>query len=152
MILFLDFDGVLHPQGRSGNVDTLFQSAPLIWTLLARNPDVEVVLATSWREDYPFDELREFCTYGGGEQYAERIIGVTPVLEFEKRGFECKVWMDENRPFDTWLAIDDDASLYDSSSFVYVVDSGTGLQMMDIDAIQELIDAYRTPTQTCYNL
>ena len=46
MILFLDFDGVLHPNSDDSEH---FSCAPLLWELLRRHPDVRVVLSTGWR-------------------------------------------------------------------------------------------------------
>lgn len=153
MILFLDFDGVMHPRGKNSDVDCLFQSAPVLWVLLAQNPDLDVVLSTSWRTDYPFDVLQEFCTYEGGEQYINRIVGANPKVNFDKRGLECRLWMDNNRPCDAWLAVDDDASLYDSGCDTYIVNPETGLTMSDVGPIQSLIDSLRNPNSTpaCYN-
>ena len=46
MILFLDFDGVLHPQPNDG---AQFSNAPRVWELLARHPEVSIVFSTGWR-------------------------------------------------------------------------------------------------------
>ena len=46
MVLFLDFDGVLHPEtALSTRAD--FQHLPLLWRILREVPEVEVVFATS---------------------------------------------------------------------------------------------------------
>lgn len=57
MILFLDFDGVLHPdaaflvKGRPTlkAEGQLFMWAPLLVDVLADFPEVQIVLSTSWR-------------------------------------------------------------------------------------------------------
>ena len=88
MILFLDFDGVLHPHLRH---EPDFCRLPLLWGILRAAPEAKVVFSTSWREVYRPDEMVEFVTYGGGEDLAHRIIGQTPSPENEgrdgRRGF-----------------------------------------------------------------
>jgi hypothetical protein len=75
MILFLDFDGVLHPLQRS---EPDFCRLPLLWKILRSCPHVDVVFSTSWREIYRPEEMIEFVTCGGGEDLAHRIIGSNP--------------------------------------------------------------------------
>lgn len=67
MILFVDFDGVLHSIDSrnfeyfgnalvvSDNPD-LFQWVPLLWQIIEPHP-VEIVVHSSWRHLYPADEL-----------------------------------------------------------------------------------------------
>jgi hypothetical protein len=79
-ILFLDFDGVLHPIQRS---EPDFCRLELLWKILRACPDVEVVFSTSWRKIYSPDEIIEFVTFGGGEDMAHRFIGSTPSIVTE---------------------------------------------------------------------
>jgi len=80
MILFLDFDGVLHPEtALSTRVD--FQHRPLLWKILRAVPEVEVVFATSWRNSHTLDELVSIVATGGGEDLAHRFVGVNPVVD-----------------------------------------------------------------------
>lgn len=76
VILFLDFDGVLHPE--TGKMP--FENTHLLWQILRKAPDVRVVFSTSWRESYSFDELVNFATFGGGESLSHLFVGVTPVV------------------------------------------------------------------------
>jgi hypothetical protein len=119
MILFLDFDGVLHPFptiGRSGEAD-LFRSLHLLEDVLRQVPDIEVVISSSWREGHSFDELRGYFS----EDLRERIVGTTPLpgedielapadlVDFP-RHTQCVAWLVRRRPAGTrWLAIDDNA-------------------------------------------
>ena len=80
MILFLDFDGVLHPNSDDSEH---FSCAPLLWELLRRHPDVRVVLSTGWRFERPLDELRRLACQNGGEDVAERVIDATPLLRHD---------------------------------------------------------------------
>ena len=76
MIIFLDFDGVLH----SHDIDDdkyLFSRVSLLWQILRGCPGVDVVFSTSWRNTYQFYELIDFVNYGGGEDLEHRFIGTT---------------------------------------------------------------------------
>lgn len=97
MILFIDFDGVLHPVGAP--VDRLFENAPAIAAALAGS-GIEVVVSSSWSEYFPLDALIEFvapiCIRGA--------IGKVP----GQRGAACAAWVQANRPGSLWWALDDE--------------------------------------------
>lgn len=137
MILFLDFDGVLHPLLRK---EPDFSRLALLWKILRACPDMEVVFSTSWREIYRFDEMVEFVTYGGGEDLAHRIIGQTPNLEDEgsygRRDLEIQSWLDTNNYSGPWLAIDDMPEIFSGGHpNLYVVAGDRGLTDTDVLAI-----------------
>jgi hypothetical protein len=142
MILFLDFDGVLHPVGGKAE---MFCRLPLLWRLLRTCPEVQVVFSTSWRETYRFDYLVDFATSNGGEDLACRFIGSTPVPELSEddpvnRLSECEAWLQENgHATSSWLAIDDNGEWFYGCANLYTVDQTTGLQDSDIDEIVRLI-------------
>lgn len=116
MILFLDFDGVTHPQPCFH--ENVFCRLHLIESILRERElrDIEIVISSSWRGHHSLDDMREFFS----RDMQGRVIGVTPDLpklesdglpgqapEFERER-ECQAWMQTNRPPGTpWLAIDD---------------------------------------------
>jgi hypothetical protein len=65
VIIFLDFDGVLHSYNKC-NDDALFSRVSFLWEILRTCADADVVFSTSWRDIYKFDEMLNFVTYGGG--------------------------------------------------------------------------------------
>ena len=116
MIVFLDFDGVTHPE--PCGVDALFGRLPLIEAVLLEFAAPRIVISSSWRQVHSLDELRAFFS----ADMAARVIDVTPILEWLdddslpgqlprfERQWECEHWMRENRPSGApWLAIDDRA-------------------------------------------
>ena len=111
MILFLDFDGVLHGLGRP-----VFEHLPRFEAILREFHQVEVVISSSWRETYPLDTLRDFFS----EDVQPRIIGTTPVLTVKWPPYPRHVRYQEiqefivSQGFDTrpWLALDDDMALF----------------------------------------
>ena len=113
MIVFLDFDGVLHPDP-CPNPRKLFENAPRLEQALRRFPVVGLVLSTAWRQSRSYEQLLEVLP----APLRERTIGVTPTFgDFEssaaelvpyRRQAECMQWMRQNRLQDAaWLALDD---------------------------------------------
>lgn len=105
MILFLDFDGVLHPFDHPHGVFTLL---PEFERVMRDFPEVDIVISSSWREAYTLDELRALFSL----DMAQRIIGVTPVLldhdQVYVRETEIRAWLrDAGRETESWVAIDD---------------------------------------------
>jgi hypothetical protein len=132
MILFLDFDGVLHhenvtlhkcksPTARRYLKDherryltvtgreyvkgpNLFEYADQLAACLAPYPDIQIVISSSWREHRP-------------PSLADRVIGQTPYCDkyggVGSRLSEILAYLDGNalasRP---WIAIDDQAQLF----------------------------------------
>jgi hypothetical protein len=147
MILFLDFDGVLH----ANYIDAqAFSCAEQLWKILRACPDALVVFSTSWRESYKPEELLDFATSGGGEDLASRFIGQTPRIracsDYEPRGLECKSWLDANGHSETaWLALDDVRhQFHGGHPNLYVVDGSTGLTDADVAAIIQRIQSKHT--------
>lgn len=115
MILFLDFDGVLHPQyeGEPTPVGEVFCHLPRFEAIMRDFPSVEIVISSTWRNQFPFEELRSRFS----PDIAARIVGVTPQIESTDRGDmqasregEILDWLDVNKRSDTpWIALDDAA-------------------------------------------
>ncbi len=114
-ILFLDFDGVLHPDPCSKR--DFFCQLPLIEAVLRAHSGVEVVISSSWRYDDSLDKLRGYFS----TDIRGLIICITPSvartndegwippdLLQHHREWECRKWIRQNRSLNTpWLAIDD---------------------------------------------
>jgi len=117
MILFLDFDGVLHPDPCFEEA-RLFENAPRLAEILAQFPEVAVVLSTPWRMQRTMAELVDPLP----DELRARIIDVTPPYVFGdtpaalvpyRRHAECVQWLQANSaPHAPWLALDDRASLF----------------------------------------
>lgn len=109
-LLFLDFDGVLHPHEHYRQQH--FSSLPRLETLLRDYPGVNVVVTSSWRESFDLCELRQFFS----EEIAPRIIGVTPYIDDSKpfrRYREIQLFLAQHAGLQTsWLALDDMAFHY----------------------------------------
>lgn len=146
-ILFLDFDGVTHPE--PCYPDNLLCRLSLIEEVLKGHPTVSIVISSSWRDVYSLEQLREFFS----SDFALRVIGVTPsmkrpsgdwlpghVPQYE-REWECDSWMRQNRPWGTpWLAIDDRAHWFrPDCSELLLTDSSVGFQLEDQFTLRSIL-------------
>lgn len=111
MILFLDIDGVLHPD--PPQPDQRLRSLPRLINILRDNPHVEVVISSLWREHLSLEQLRELLF---PVDLRERVIDVTPIAERidgwlpARREGEILDWLEASgRAHEPWLAIDDQA-------------------------------------------
>lgn len=124
-ILFLDFDGVLHPDrtfmGKNGPFlkgdGNLFMWAPLLAEIIFQFPQCKIVLSTSWVRILGF---KRSCKYLPDELKA-RVIGATWHSALA-RDVELKSWWDSASRYEqicrhaagaqleNWISIDDDIS------------------------------------------
>lgn len=142
MILFLDFDGVLHPADPLASA--LFCRRHLLWRLLDERPEIEVVFSTSWRDLHPVDALISFVTAGGGEYLAGRFLGATPVRVVEpgaavgqvyKRETEIRLWLSGNgEQSRNWIAVDDFSAYFSPgcANLVLIEDYEQGMTESDL--------------------
>jgi hypothetical protein len=118
MILFLDFDGVLHPDP-CRDPTRLFEQAPRLAAVLEDFPEVSIVLSTSWRTTRTIDELAALLP----APMRPRIVGMTPHFsEIDvpprlvpyRRQAECAEWFERHAGIgETWLALDDRPSWFE---------------------------------------
>lgn len=110
MVLFLDFDGVLHPYGDCSQAGGLFRSLPLLEALLREFPGVRIVISSSWRTDGLPSLKKHFS-----EDIAARIVGVTAATRRDADGCapaereqEIIAWLEANGGIhQAWVALDD---------------------------------------------
>lgn len=116
MILFLDFDGVLHPDPCT-DAGMLLCHLPRLESVLRDFPSVQVVISSTWRATRTLGELRAYFS----PDIADRVIGVTPnwrdlpdlldtIGHTYVREVEIEGWLRASgRPWEQWVAIDDKA-------------------------------------------
>lgn len=144
MIIFLDFDGVLHssevylvrrePVLRADEGMTLFQHAPLLIEALENRPDIKIVLSTSWVARLGFDRSKAYLPAA----LRARIIGATwhrhaGLLKNDwfllSRFIQIKSYVRRHH-LTHWLAIDDDANGWPASErhhLVHCTDESLGI-------------------------
>ena len=150
MIIFLDFDGVLHPNAvylRGGKPvldgdGELFMWAPLLINALSEFSVCKIVLSTNWVHRLGFESTCDLLPV----ELRERVIGSTwhSVMETPRYndGLTLSYWNDATRfqqikhwtqfnklHLNEWIAVDDDASgWHDSDSYnLVLVDGKIGL-------------------------
>lgn len=114
MLLFLDFDGVLHPRAPAGRY---FSNIPRLEAVLRDYQFLQVVVSSSWREVRDFEELQQYFS----EDLQGRIVGVTPIHDFDpfteflgSRQREVEEYLEQaGGQAPLWLALDDEEGLYD---------------------------------------
>ncbi len=117
-ILFLDFDGVLHPKGVSALDENgriiieplIFCWLPILEELLHPHPEVSIVVSSDWRFLATDEDLRNFLGALGC-----RFSGVTSETHGGgNRARQIETYVEQNLfPGDGWLALDDDLSVLD---------------------------------------
>lgn len=139
MILFLDFDGVLHHEnvtlkrchpvarrylkpnesrflthdGKLAEGKNLFEHADRLAATLAPFPEVRIVISSTWREHFRPDKILSFLPLA----LAGRVIGHTPRCDkyggVGSRLDEVLAYLDGNGfSAAPWLALDDQAQLF----------------------------------------
>lgn len=117
MIIFLDFDGVLHPEP-CFDLSNQFCFLPRLECVLREFVQLDIVISSTWRETRSLDTLRDLFH----ADLRDRIIGVTPhwrdhlelldVIGYQRQA-EIEAWLrSSDEPWVSWLAIDDKPYLF----------------------------------------
>jgi hypothetical protein len=151
--LFLDFDGVLHPDIGPPNLKAAALLAPIVKDL-----NLQVVISSAWRTSFNLDMLKALLGPLG-----EHVIDTTPDLDREtpapessendestampfQRQREIELWLEGRAtPGAPYMALDDLAFLFEQDcEWLYLVDGNTGLNESNIGHVhtwaRELLD------------
>ena len=125
MLLFLDFDGVLHSDGFGYPVKDFryFHRLPRLEGLLRMHPHVRIVISSLWRLQMSLPHLREIFS----PDIRDRVIDTTPlphrfddaiyILDFRER--EIVRWLEANGGIEQpWVALDDAPFLHHKDHLV----------------------------------
>lgn len=135
-VLFLDFDGVLHPDAvfitpRGPQLHAkghLFMWAPLLAQALADFPQVKIVLSTTWVRHLGFRRARGYLP----EAIQSRVTGATWHSEMA-RGWADQNWWDSATRYEqicrhvararlpNWISLDDDPEGWPSEALGQLV-------------------------------
>lgn len=111
-IIFLDFDGVLHPVESIGK--EYFSRMHLIENFLRANRDIQIVVSSSWREACSLEKMQSFFE----DDVFERVIDITPINVICPqnkfwRQVEIEAWIQKNEYTGHWVAVDDAKSEFE---------------------------------------
>lgn len=134
-VLFLDFDGVLHPDPPTAKYP-LWSRSELLQQWLKNHTDIDVVVSSTWRNTRTLSQLTSLLP----QALANRVIGVTPKIQEEgyTRQRECESWMRLHRkPWDNWIALDDRAwNFYPFEKRLVLTHPQAGLVAADIEDLE----------------
>lgn len=139
-ILFLDFDGVLHPIVGEP-VEGTFCRLPMLEALL-REPGlahVGVVVSSTWREVHALPQLRSHFS----ADLRARVIDGTPVLDDHagphRRWREIRAWLERHPLVERHVTLDDQETWFPASWHEHAVftDPATGLTVRDLARVRE---------------
>jgi hypothetical protein len=137
VVVFLDFDGVLHPDPPTSDAP-LFCRAGLLQQFLLQHPGVAVVVSSTWRKTRTLAQLQ-----GLFPDWSDRVVGVTSesIEANYARQFECEAWMRENvDPWTPWVALDDRPwNFRPFERRLVLVDRSTGLTPSDLERLSKLV-------------
>lgn len=156
MILFLDFDGVLHADDvyrtKKGIVilggGTLFEHASLLVAALEPHPEVKIVLSTSWVRVFGFSQAKKRLL----PQLQDRVVGATYHSDFEREDYVGSPWCNLNRfeqiarhvtrnKITDWLALDNDKKGWPECQYHRLVHTKDRLGLGEVAAQQRLAEA-----------
>jgi hypothetical protein len=156
MVLYLDFDGVLHADAvyrtKKGIVikggATLFEHCAIVDVALEQYPEVKIVLSTSWVRELGFSRAKERLL----PSLQSRVIGATYHSDFERDDFAGTPWwkltryeqiarhVERNKIVD-WLAVDNDNKGWPENQNHRLVLTQDELGLGEVAAQQRLADA-----------
>ncbi|MBU1363877.1 MAG: hypothetical protein KKE51_08655 [Gammaproteobacteria bacterium] len=117
MILYLDFDGVVHALGEPALNDNfklldnpnLFKWLPILEQILEPYPEVRIVISSDWRRLFDDDSLKRLL----GPAISHRFAGIVEVAEKSRAN---EILMDAaQRGLTDWLALDDHPTVVEAS-------------------------------------
>lgn len=129
MRIYLDFDGVLHgvPYAKEA-----FELLPAFEDVLRAHPKTEVVITSSWREQFAFMEMQTWFD----EDVRQQIIGVTPIMPEHKRVHEIRAHVLETGYRGRFIVIDDAAFEFPKNYPPLILcDTKTGLRNIELQIL-----------------
>jgi HAD domain in Swiss Army Knife RNA repair proteins len=156
MLLFLDIDGVLVPEKKFDNPvpeeDLMKFDADCLHeleTVLRNYPNVNVAIASSWREMFPFEAIPPLFS----PDISTRVVGATPFLDpkiiishqFEYiRYQEVLEYLRQNQAENTpWVAIDDNPKHYPPDAPIIPTDSYQGFDEKSAKVLSEYLASFQ---------
>lgn len=154
-LLFLDYDGVLHPDAvylsRRGielrAAGSLFMWAPQLVEALADHPDLRIVLSTSWARNLGFNRARQALP----TVLRHQVIGATwhsamgrgwpdyIPWDAQTRWEQIAAYLSRLHEPVRWLAIDDDARGWASADRDQLIQTDPNAGLSDKAVMSELI-------------
>ena len=137
ILVFLDFDGVMHPAGC--DTSRYFCNLAAFEAVMREHTNVAIVIASTWRNAYPLSELKRHFSPDIGS----RIVGKTPTWEDESdehiRYREIRDFLKHPKLAGLrWIAVDDSEFEFPPGcGNLLVCDSTRGFDAAAADALRK---------------
>lgn len=140
-VLFVDFDGVLHPE--FCHESRHFTHCNTFESVVRAFPNIDLVVSSTWRLKRSLAELKALFS----EDVGARFVGTTPLyaqlesvperLVGYEREAECMAWLQQNdRALQSWLALDDRSwNFRPFNRNVFLLDGNIGLDAQSGSAL-----------------
>jgi len=141
MVLFLDYDGVLHPL--FAGCQPTFEGAARLREFLLKYPCVSVVVHSSWRFIPGYSEKDVGDVLSLGPELEDRFLGVTPISE-PSRWESIQAWM-KARPYTgAYVILDDMATSFPTEARPYLISPHHvyGMTENDWNELERRLDAH----------
>jgi hypothetical protein len=150
-VLFLDVDGVLLTRASAMYFAWLQRNGPdptkgwRLWCpiatnnlrrLLADEPDLMVVLSSSWRTGRTLEECKDL--FRENDLDPDRMIGRTGAAR-DKRGHEIQAWLDHHPEVTRFVIVDDDSDMEHLEAFHVKTDFAVGLTLLHNETIKMIL-------------
>lgn len=119
VVVFLDFDGVLHHYfPKSENTDLqnshfyYLKNFEDVINEFKKYLDISIVISSAWRKQRSLEELKSLFS----KEIQPYIIDKTPVIDDNNRELETNMWIEINDFNGFWIAIDDTDFLFKTKS------------------------------------
>ena len=137
-IIFLDIDGVIWTGNHDRIVRNLYEDSyshmddfdpktvEQLNRILSTDPQIHIVISSSWRLSHTLDWLKEHFE-SQGFVFADKIIGTTPELINKERGWEIDNWLNNHPYIDKFVILDDDSDMVHLTPFLFKTSFYPGL-------------------------
>jgi hypothetical protein len=145
VLLFLDFDGVLHAFPAPAARADRFCHLARLEAVLLEFPEIVVVISSTWRLDYPLDALLQLFS----TDVRHRVIGVLPEMPIaglaDVAGSRHREIVDYLRGDSNavWIALDDDATLFPVETLQQVILCDDGFRDKQANLLRDKVVAMR---------
>ena len=141
--IFFDIDGVLNTKASWKIPYQLSDSCVEILAELARETKAELILSSTWKlgwnKEYEKCSEQIKSLINKLQKYDIVILGVTPNLKGRSRSKEIERSL-YFQPYDSYIILDDDVSLFEDKSCLYEVNCETGLTRKDVEKIKKRLE------------
>ena len=138
VVVFLDFDGVLHPRSAASSSE-MFRGLGFLQDALTEIESVGIVVTSTWRQ-YPEDLSYAIAKFP--VELSQKIVGTTPVLgDRNVREEEILQWLNSAKinPHRA-VILDDEPSLFSQLiGQLFAIDGQTGLTEESVSGVRAAV-------------